>query len=45
MDELFGTPLHTATEVQRLIDAAERVLILPDAHKMRVKVDPAGSEE
>lgn len=37
-EELFATPLHTVTELQRLIDAAKRVLILPDAHKTRVKV-------
>ena len=35
-DDLFATPLHAAAEVQRLIDAAERVLVIPDAHKTAV---------
>jgi len=35
---LFATPIHTPAEVQRLIDAAETVLFLPDAHKMFVEV-------
>jgi nickel-dependent lactate racemase len=38
VEELFATPLHSVTELQRLIDAAEHVLVLPDAHKTRVKV-------
>ena len=33
VEELFATPVATAAEVQRLIDSAERVLILPDAQK------------
>ena len=33
IEELFATPLGTRAEVQRLIDAAEQVLILPDAQK------------
>jgi nickel-dependent lactate racemase len=37
-EELFATPLASAAEVQRLIDASERVLILPDAQKMMVEV-------
>lgn len=32
-EELFATPLRSAAEVQRLINAAERVLVIPDAHK------------
>jgi hypothetical protein len=35
-EELFATPLHAAAEVQRLIDAADRVLVIPDAHKTAV---------
>ena len=38
IEELFATPIHTPAEVQRLIDAAETVLFLPDAHKMFVEV-------
>ena len=38
VEELFATPIHTAGEVQRLIDAADTVLFLPDAHKMFVEV-------
>ena len=38
IEELFATPIHTPAEVQRLIDAAESVLFLPDAHKMFVEV-------
>jgi nickel-dependent lactate racemase len=34
VEELFATPLHTAREVQRLIDAGGTCLFLPDAHKM-----------
>ncbi len=35
-EELFATPLHTAAEVQRLIAAADSVLVIPDAHKTAV---------
>jgi nickel-dependent lactate racemase len=35
---LFATPLHSAAEVQRLVDAAERVLVIPDAHKSLVEL-------
>jgi len=38
IDDLFATPIHSPAEVQRLIDAAERVLFLPDAHKLFVEV-------
>lgn len=37
-EELFATPLASAAEVQRLIDAADRVLILPDADKTMAEV-------
>ncbi|HET6574034.1 MAG TPA: lactate racemase domain-containing protein [Fimbriiglobus sp.] len=37
-EELFATPIASAAEVQRLIDAAERVLIIPDAHKTIVEL-------
>ncbi len=35
---LFATPITSASEVQRLIDAAERVLVIPDAHKTMVEL-------
>ncbi len=38
IEELFATPIHSVGEVQRLIDAAESVLFLQDAHKMFVEV-------
>lgn len=38
VEELFATPIHSAAEVQRLIDAAESVVFLPDAHKLFVEV-------
>ncbi|HWG46928.1 MAG TPA: hypothetical protein VN688_29465, partial [Gemmataceae bacterium] len=34
VEELFATPLNDARQVQRLIDAADSCLFLPDAHKM-----------
>jgi nickel-dependent lactate racemase len=37
-EELFTTPIRTATEVQRLIDSGGRVVVLPDAHKLMVEV-------
>ncbi|OWK34740.1 lactate racemase domain-containing protein [Fimbriiglobus ruber] len=37
-EELFATPVASAAEVQRLIDAAERVLIIPDANKTMVEI-------
>jgi nickel-dependent lactate racemase len=37
-EELFTTPVHSAGEVQRLIDAAESVLVVPDAHRSMVTV-------
>ena len=36
VEDLFATPIRTASEVQRLIDAAESVLVIPDAHKAMV---------
>jgi nickel-dependent lactate racemase len=38
-EELSTTPVHGPPEVQRLIDAAERVLIIPDAHRSMVTVE------
>jgi nickel-dependent lactate racemase len=35
---LFATPIASASEVQRLLDAAERVLVIPDAHKTMVEL-------
>ncbi len=37
-EELFATPIRTPNEVQRLIDGGERVLLIPDAHRMMVTV-------
>jgi len=37
-EELFATPIASASEVQRLIDAAELVLVIPDAHKTMVEL-------
>jgi nickel-dependent lactate racemase len=37
-EELFTTPIRTASEVQRLIDGGGKVLIIPDAHKSMVTV-------
>jgi hypothetical protein len=38
-EELFATPIHAASEVQRLIDAAGSVLVVPDAHKAKVTME------
>jgi nickel-dependent lactate racemase len=35
-EELYATPVRSASEVQRLIDSAERVLVIPDAHRSMV---------
>jgi nickel-dependent lactate racemase len=40
-EELFATPIHTPSEVQRLIDSAASVIVIPDAHKVRVTVEQA----
>jgi nickel-dependent lactate racemase len=37
-EELFATPVRSASEVQRLIDSGDRVLIIPDAHKTMVTI-------
>ncbi len=37
-EELFATPIHTPSEVQRLIDTGGTVLLIPDAHKTAVTV-------
>jgi len=39
-EELFATPIAKASELQRLIDAGERVLVIPDAHRAMVTVEP-----
>jgi nickel-dependent lactate racemase len=33
VEELFATPFHQVEELQKLIDQAKSVLIIPDAHK------------
>ncbi|MDB5311662.1 MAG: hypothetical protein JWO38_5864 [Gemmataceae bacterium] len=38
-EELFTTPLHSQAEVQRLVDAAGSVLVIPDAHRSMVTVE------
>jgi nickel-dependent lactate racemase len=35
-EELYATPIRSASEVQRLIDSAGRVLVIPDAHRTMV---------
>lgn len=40
-EDLFATPLHSPDELQRLIDAGGRVLVIPDAHK--TLVTPVGA--
>jgi nickel-dependent lactate racemase len=37
VEELFATPIRTASEVQRLIDSGGKVLVIPDAHKAMVE--------
>jgi hypothetical protein len=32
VEELYATPLERAGQAQKLIAAAERVIVLPDAH-------------
>jgi hypothetical protein len=39
-EELFAFPIHTANELQRLIDAAGSVLVIPDAHKTTIGDGP-----
>ena len=36
VEELFATPIHSASELQRLVDTGEKVLIIPYAHKTMV---------
>jgi nickel-dependent lactate racemase len=38
-DQLSATRLTSPAELQRLIAAAERVIVIPDAHKSRVEVE------
>ena len=38
VEELFATPLASAAELQRLCDAAEKVLVVRDAHKTLVEL-------
>ena len=38
VEEWFATPLASAAELQRLVAAAESVLVIPDAHKTVVEV-------
>ena len=38
-EELFATPVASAAEVQRLIDAASRVLVIPDAHRTFIELE------
>jgi nickel-dependent lactate racemase len=38
-EELFTTPIRTPSEVQRLIDAAGSVLVVPDAHRSMLTVE------
>jgi hypothetical protein len=38
MEEMFATPLRGPKDVQTLLDAGGRTLIIPDAHKRWVTV-------
>jgi nickel-dependent lactate racemase len=38
-EELFATPIRTPSEVLRLIDAGESVLVIPDAHRSMITVE------
>lgn len=38
-EELYATPIHSQSEAQRLVDAATRVLVLPDADKCYLDVE------
>jgi hypothetical protein len=38
VEEMFATPLSGPKDVQRLLDAGGRVLIIPDAHKRWITV-------
>lgn len=38
VEELFATPLATPSEVQRLIEGAASIIVIPDAHKAKVDV-------
>ncbi|MBN9517329.1 DUF2088 domain-containing protein [bacterium] len=41
VEELFATPLRTPVEVGRLAAAADAVVVIPDAHKTLVTVEPS----
>ena len=43
IEEFFATPLRSAAELQRLVDAAEKVIVLPDAHKTMTDPPPAAT--
>lgn len=38
VEELFATPLASPSEAQRLIDGAASIIVIPDAHKVKVDV-------
>jgi nickel-dependent lactate racemase len=38
-EELYATPLERPTQAQKLIAAAERVIVLPDAHRTLATID------
>jgi len=38
VEELFAVPIHTPDEVQKLIDSAACVAILPEAHLVRIQI-------
>lgn len=40
VEELFATPIHSPSEVQRLIDSGGMILVIPDAHKTMVSLEP-----
>ena len=41
-EELWATPIAKPSELQRLVDAADAVLVVPDAHRSMVTVEDKG---
>ena len=38
VEEMFATPIHSPSEVQRLVESAGSAIVIPDAHKSKVEV-------
>ena len=41
VEELFATAISKPSELQRLIDAADKVTVIQDAHRTRIEVEKA----